>query len=110
MTDTFTWRATYGASAPRKPKVRENTFGDGYVQSTKNGIANNLASWDLSFNNLDPATALAIDTFLGIQGGAEPFFWTDPDGVTLKYVCKEWSRSFEDEDTQAIRAKFEQRL
>ena len=104
----FTWRPTVGAQADTEPRLLEAKFGDGYVQAVPNGINFMPETWDLTFNNLTDATALAIDTFLRAQGGYITFDWKTPRGVLLKFRCKRWSTVYKEEDQSTVTATFVQ--
>jgi phage-related protein len=105
---TFTWTPSFAASVEEAPRVIENAMGDGYRQLVADGINNSPKVWDLQFNNRDLAEATEIRAFLIARGGVEAFDFTDPDGETLRYICRGWPRSFYGLMYQTFNLRFEQ--
>lgn len=105
---TFTWKPSRHPSRVSAPRVRSTRFGDGYEQRYRDGLNANLPSWDVSFNGMARLEADAIDAFLGAHGGADAFDWTDPRGVTGKFVCREWRLIEHGRGLASITATFEQ--
>lgn len=105
---TFSYTPSYGAQRKHKPRMLESRFGDGYAQRTGEGINNDPQVWDLVFAKLPPATADAVMSFLSARGGYEAFDWTNPDGATLRYVCKEFNRTYDAYGGHTVTATFEQ--
>jgi len=95
---TFTTVPSFGAREQRKPRVRSSRFGDGYEQRAADGINVDAQVWSLRFQGLTEAQADTI----------EAFDWTPQGGAQGKYLCREWSRSYETLNGQAIAASFEQ--
>lgn len=87
---TFTWVPDQGAKGTHKPRLKQAQFGDGYVQSSPDGINNIERTHALNFTLLNLATYQAIMAFLENQNGAA-FDWTTPSGTTGRFVCEEWS-------------------
>ena len=108
MTATFTWRPTYGGRNTKKPKNFEAAYGDGYIQRAASGINNNPESWTLTFSERDNVDATAIMTFLDTADGVSSFYWTNMDGVQNLYICRSYSRTYDDEDKNQIQATFDQ--
>lgn len=108
MTATFTWRPTYGGRNTKKPKTFEAQYGDGYTQRGANGINNNPESWSLTFDERDDVEASAIMSFLDTANAVSSFYWTNMDGVTNLYICRTYSRAYEDEDKNQVQATFDQ--
>jgi phage-related protein len=98
----FTWIPSYPASVGEQPKVLSASFGDGYEQRAGDGINNVKKIWKLNFKYRSTAEATDIRNFLKTQGGVSAFDWTDPDGDTLRFVCRDWPREF----TQGLMVSF----
>lgn len=77
MAQTFIWKHAPGASGSIDFKIREAKFGDGYVQTVKDGINNVRQTWPLVFNG-NLADMQPIYDFLCEHGGAVSFLWTAP--------------------------------
>lgn len=90
----FTWQPSFNVSVTEEPRTLNAAFGDGYEQRVADGINTTKKIWNLQFNNRLLAEANAIVAFLRARGAVESFTWTDPDGDTLKYICRNWPRSF----------------
>lgn len=104
----FTWKPSVGVTLSRSPKLRTATYGDGYEMNSPKGLNSNLKNWDLTFAKLDKYDADAIMSFLDAAGGYLSFQWLDLDGQLLRYRCADYQRTYEDEDSFSIRAKFMQ--
>lgn len=105
---TFTWIPSFAVSVEETPRVIENAMGDGYRQLVADGINNTQKVWDLQFNNRNTTEAGEIRDFLIARGGVEAFDFTDPDGETLRYLCRSWPRSFYGRLYQSFSLRFEQ--
>lgn len=108
MTTTFAYIASKSAKKASKPRVVKAAFGDGYALRVKDGINTSPEMWDLSFNNLPDVHANAIEDFFEARGASESFYWTTPRGVQKLFVCPEWNRTQNKEDSSSITTKFEQ--
>ncbi|WP_439259485.1 phage tail protein [Lonepinella sp. BR2930] len=91
---TFNWKPQWGVKCTRKPDVKVLSFGNGYEQRIKNGINNDLRSFDVVFKG-DVANISAIDNFLTEHGAVNAFYWT-PYGETTqgKFKCEEWEKEY----------------
>ena len=70
--------------------VKENQFGDGYVQRTSDGLNAVRETWNNSWTNLLTAEKTTLETFFDGQGGWNPFFWTAPgDSSNKKWVARD---------------------
>lgn len=105
---TFTFTPDYGAQYEVKPRVRVTKFDDGYEQRQANGLNTQPKTWTLKFSLRNDTEAAAIENFLIARGAVESFSWTDINGTTGKYVCRDWSRTKERFNLNTIDAKFEQ--
>lgn len=105
---TFIWQADYAAPLTKKPNLREIKFGDGYAQTSPNGINHNPESWDLTFSNMTDIEAMQIVLFLDMMGGYKSFAWVTPSGRKLRFTCKVYGASPNAEDDNSVHATFEQ--
>lgn len=105
---TFTYTPSTGAAVDHKPAVRQVKFGDGYEQRLAAGLNTDPEMWRLEFRGLTTSTATAIDNFLKARNAVETFDWLSPSGTAAKFVCPEWSRSFDEPNVESIRATFVQ--
>ena len=68
--------------------VQVASFGDGYTQRFEEGINAERWQWSVVFDNLPPADADTIETFLRARSwSVEAFLWTPP----LESVEKQWT-------------------
>lgn len=105
---TFTWIPAPDARRSLTPRVLSAKFGDGYEQRIADGINTMLVQWALEFHGKSRVDALEIEAFLIARAGVESFDWVDPDGVSGKYVCREWGRVELGAGRMNITAAFEQ--
>lgn len=89
-------------------KVVEARFGDGYSQSSPDGLNNTLEVWNLQFKDIKDAEYVKIKNFLHQHKGSIPFQWTTPDGDTYWFRCKSWSGSPPSANVRDMTMKFEQ--
>lgn len=107
---TFTWTPDKGASKAVRTRVNAVRFGEGYEQRVAEGINSVWEEWTLRFTARTRAEIDAIDAFLTTQKGVVNFDWTTPQGVSKKFICKEWSPSYEHDYMCELSAVFEQRF
>lgn len=105
---TFNFAPTLGAAVDYRTNVRSVRFGDGYEQRLAFGINTRAEVWTLEFRGCTTATATLIDDFLKAQNASQAFDWTSPGGTSGKFICRNWSRSFDEPNVETIRAQFEQ--
>jgi len=105
---TFTYTASYGASATQSPRVRMIRFGDGYEQRASFGINTDARTWNLDFRGRDDTDANAIIAFFEARAAVESFDWTPPYGAAGKWICRSWSRSVASDGANDISATFEE--
>jgi phage-related protein len=106
----FFWKPSYSASLNKNPKVKSIRFGDGYEQRVQDGINNNLAFLDLTFDNRSEIEAAAILHFLEIRKGQESFVFTPhaPYNKAGLYLCRGWDSSFVFYDNYSIKLQLEE--
>lgn len=89
---TFTYIPDIGAQVEYKLRFKEAKFGDGYEQRYADGLNSVSEVWSLAFTNRDNTDIDAIITFLKARAGVEVFDWETPNGDTLKFRCKQFSK------------------
>ena len=105
---TFTYTPDFGAQLTEKPRVLTARFGDGYSQDVGDGINVRLKSWAVTFNTRTDAEMAPILAFLRARNGIEGFNWTDPDGYTGVFICREWQRGLVKFGINSLSATFEE--
>jgi phage-related protein len=76
-------------------KILEATFGDGYTQAQPDGLNNIRVVATLTWSVLLPDQADPIVAFFQGQKGSIPFYYALRDGVTRKFTCKAWTRTWD---------------
>lgn len=105
----FQWAESYGSRVQRRPRTLRAEFGDGYSQRAGDGIHPQLGVWSLVFSGVDEGVADAIEAFLDARAGVEAFDWNAPGTTALgRYVCPEWTRSYDRYNGSTITATFEE--
>lgn len=106
----FIWKPNYGNNHDFTPKIKEIKFGDGYEQSLRDGINNDLFKLDLIFNGRDLDEYAAIVQFLYVRKGTESFIYTHipPFNKRKRYKCKNFSASDIFFGNYSVRATFEE--
>lgn len=77
--ETFTWCPLNQPTGNVRLRTRTAQFGDGYSQSSGDGINTKEQSWPLMFTKSEPEAQSIID-FLDRHQGYKAFFWTPPMG------------------------------
>lgn len=83
------------SSSSNKPefKVLKADFGDGYTQSTPDGMNNVRKMLSLSWEWLTDVEAQAIEDFIVARKGAEIFLYRPTGSPTaLKWTCDDFTR------------------
>ncbi len=91
------------------PRILKADFGDGYSQRTEDGLnaQQDDATWVWSYCSADEFENLRA--FFASMKGALSFFWTPPDeAVPKKFICSQWTKSFDSAVTRTMTAKFTQ--
>jgi phage-related protein len=104
----FTWLPSYGATRDKTVRQLEARFGDGYSQRVGDGINIIKRVWNVPFDYRTQSEADAIDAYLELYSGGASFAWTDPDGYTGKWICRQWNRTPVSATVFSIAAVFEQ--
>jgi len=94
-----------------RPKVRllKAEFGDGYTQTTRDGINHIRKTLELEWETLTPAQAKQITDFLERHGGDIPFYYTPSnETVPIKWTCEEWEDTRGQGGLRTVTCTFEQ--
>jgi phage-related protein len=89
----FTWMPSYGVTETTTARVKEISFGDGYVQQAADGINTTPRQWSMRFVKRHSDIG-AIAAFLASKTG-DTFTWDTPWGETVTVRCTAWSRSYD---------------
>jgi len=77
----------------REARARELTFGDGYNQSSEDGLNSIQDTVSLSWPGLTEEQADRLDDFLTERAGVRPFYWLYPRAsAPQKWKCRKWTR------------------
>lgn len=106
MADKFTWCARNSSQAQSTASVRRAQFGDGYAQSSANGINSVRRTWTLEFVYKESDMALII-AFLNSHVG-KSFEWDEPFFGTSLFYCDEYDYSDQGAGVYSLSATFEQ--
>lgn len=108
---TFTPLRAPAPGTTNKPTLKLKTaeFGDGYTQTTRDGLNHIRRSLSVKWETLIPAEADVILNFFIAHGGDTPFWYTPSDETTpVKWTCKEWDDTREKAGFRTITATFTQ--
>lgn len=106
MADLFTWCATTSTTGESVGSVRRAQFGDGYAQSSANGINPNRRSWSVTFVGITSRTTEIIQ-FLDSHVG-KSFLWDSPIYGNALFYCDTYSLAANGNGVWTITATFEQ--
>lgn len=87
MALTFNWSPLLDPTGRVEFRSTEVQFGDGYSQSTLDGINGRREQWPVSFRGGE-SYIQPIRSFLDSHAGWSSFLWTPPGGVQGYYRCK----------------------
>lgn len=104
---TFTWTPTGEATGTTRFRVLKAQFGDGYAQTTVDGLNNKSESWPLTFLAKHDKI-IAIKMFLDATKGVQSFQWTPPLGKPLLVKASEYSITPKGSDVYSLSVTFEQ--
>jgi phage-related protein len=107
---TWDWAESSGSTLNEKPRIVSAPFGDGYVQTSPDGLNPIAQEWQLRFAGVSDAAGNEMMAFLRERGGWQSFDWAPRWATALiKVKCPEWSRSQPDTDDRSdITARFVQ--
>lgn len=86
MAKTFTWKLERGVDPTIKYRVIETQFGDGYKQTSADGINTKDESYAVTLHAYKDEAKQIIAFFDELQG-YKSFFWTPPLGKLGLYMC-----------------------
>lgn len=85
---------SYGTSKDVVFRTLTNDFGDGYQQSTPDGINDKTDVWSVQWGNVTDADAMTLMNFFRSVGESTVFDWTTPENETKRFKAKEPKRGF----------------
>ena len=109
--DTFYPPVAPSPGTSRKPElaILKAQFGDGYSQSTPDGINHKRQVYNLRWDVLTDGQADAIEGFLESKGGYRSFLYQHPgEPAPMQVTCEEWQREFAAANLCSFTAVFRQ--
>jgi len=106
MADRFTWCATKQSTGTSTASVRRAQFGDGYAQSSADGINPVSRSWNVEFVGNKQRTQEII-SFLDAHVG-QSFIWDVPFFGDGYFYCDTYSPAPNGQRLWTVTATFEQ--
>lgn len=86
MAQTFTWKVERDVEPTNKYRVIETQFGDGYKQTSADGINTKDEQYTIKVHAYK-AEAQQIMDFFDAHQGWKSFFWTPPLGKLSLFTC-----------------------
>lgn len=105
MAKTFKWRIERDVDTTNTYRVIEAQFGDGYKQTSTEGINTTNLEYALKLHAYEN-TAKEIMAFFNEHAGWKSFFWTPPLGELGLYTCTNPKPSAEGGGLWSISATF----
>lgn len=94
MSALDTWPAVPGpskADPETTVRVLEAQFGDGYTQTSEDGLNSISDSYSVDWSLLTKAELAMFVDFLKAHKGSMPFLWKSPlESVVRQWKCKTW--------------------
>lgn len=109
MPARFPFIPDYGSGEKTKARINKSQYGDGYDQSSPDGLNHMLREWSVNFNNRSRTEVDNIVAFLKARKGVEAFEFEVPDstsGEVALVKCDDWGRTFSGWRTQGIQFVF----
>lgn len=92
---TFTETPSYSSNVSHQYRTLTADFGDGYEQSTFDGINYKVRAYTLSFNALTCTEADTLMSFFDTNNTATTSFtWVPPDGVSGEFKCSDPKQTY----------------
>lgn len=107
MPEVFTWCVRTEINGTGEFMVKEARFGDGYRQSSADGLNNESQQWPISIVGRAAKVGPALE-FIRAHKGAVSFLWTPPLGVQGLYQCKAYNLIPHGAGVYTLSATFEQ--
>lgn len=111
MTITFNPPVQPHEGSKSKPELKllKAEFGDGYSQTTRDGMNHVRHVFNALWEKTSDANADTIIAFLEARGGDEPFLYTIPGSATpIRWTCEEWERTHYGASISGVSAVFRQ--
>lgn len=95
-----------GAKLSRTLTLLKASFGEGYTQTSPDGMNHIRKSWDLTWPVLTYDQAMSIDNFFQDLGGYQAFVYTVPGTADdLNWTCEQWDMTVNQGGTYQITAR-----
>ncbi len=107
MAEVFSWCVRTEITGTGEFSVREARFGDGYRQTTSEGLNNESQQWPISLVGREDKVGPAL-AFLRARRGAVAFLWTPPLGEQGLYLCRNYTLVPHGAGVYTLSATFEQ--
>lgn len=88
MVKTFKWRAERGTSPTIDYRVIETQFGDGYAQTSADGINTKNEQYKIKIHAME-SVAAEIMAFFDEHAGRKAFLWKPSLGQLGLYTCND---------------------
>ncbi len=92
---TACWLADIPVTRDDEWRLRQASFGDGYVQRTLDGINALNMTWHVTFANRTADIINAMVAFLTTNKAKAFVFLDQPTGITYEVFCDKWNVSWE---------------
>lgn len=97
-----------GSSGSEAPRVIRAQFGDGYAQSSPDGLNVSPLAFNAMWENMLNADAESIKTFLRAHVG-QTFYYLLPSEVSArKWQASKWSWNYTSGETQSLTVSLEE--
>jgi phage-related protein len=88
-----------GTSTRPELRLKKAEFGDGYTQTTRDGLNHLRRVVALKWDMLTEPQADTIEVFFETQGGDMPFLYALRGDVLRQWTCEEWERTRDSPNT-----------
>ena len=109
----FWWKPSYTSKISNTPRVKINSFGNGYQQRVQDGLNNNLIQFSLNFDNRSENETVSILYFLKQRAGSESFIYNLPtiyskstSDLNTSFICLQWDVNFISYNNYSISMEF----
>jgi phage-related protein len=109
--NTFTPNPPPSPGTTNEPKLKllKAEFGDGYTQTTRDGLNHIRRTMTLRWQLLTPTQAATLESFFVGQGGDTPFYYTPTNEVSaVRWTCEKWNKTGIEAGFQEFTANLEQ--
>jgi phage-related protein len=105
-TKKFTWRVEKAVAMPAKYRSIVTQFGDGYEQTTADGINTKDEQYSVRIPAKNETEAKEIMAFFDEHNGVRSFAWTPPLGSLSLFKCADPDPQHQGGDVWVITATF----